>query len=181
MRNKKAEDIMTPIEDVFMVSYEAVLDFNILSEIFTRGFTRIPVYDGEKTNVVNVLNVKDIAFLDPDDKVPLKAILKTYAEPPSPVICLRDPALSTSISVSDPATLLLQTQAQLTTLEVILLFLFHFLSSPSSQLFCLEEVQKNTIISTSVFFLEIPAVLKTSVDEVRKCEFFKSELLMFTF
>ena len=42
------------------------------------GYTRIPVYDGERTNVVSILFVKDLAFVDPDDCMPLKTVCKFY-------------------------------------------------------------------------------------------------------
>ena len=39
---------------------------------------RIPVYDGERTNIVGLLNIKDLAFVDPDDCIPLKTLCKFY-------------------------------------------------------------------------------------------------------
>ena len=41
-------------------------------------FSRIPVYDGERTNIVGLLNIKDLAFVDPDDCIPLKTLCKFY-------------------------------------------------------------------------------------------------------
>lgn len=37
MKRKTAKDVMTPIDDVFMLSYEAVLDFDTLAEITKQG------------------------------------------------------------------------------------------------------------------------------------------------
>ena len=39
---------------------------------------RIPVYDGERTNIVGLLNIKDLAFVDPDDCIQLKTLCKFY-------------------------------------------------------------------------------------------------------
>ncbi|XP_069773687.1 metal transporter CNNM4-like [Narcine bancroftii] len=78
LRTKTVEDVMTPIHDCFMVSKDAILDFSTMSEIMQTGYTRIPVYEQEKSNIVDILYVKDLAFVDPDDCVPLKTITKFY-------------------------------------------------------------------------------------------------------
>ncbi|XP_060712707.1 metal transporter CNNM2-like [Hemiscyllium ocellatum] len=81
LRSKTVEDVMTPIHDCFMVSSDAILDFSTMSEIMETGYTRIPVYEQEKSNIVDILYVKDLAFVDPDDCVPLKTITKFYSHP----------------------------------------------------------------------------------------------------
>ncbi|GCB77812.1 hypothetical protein scyTo_0018518 [Scyliorhinus torazame] len=81
LRSKTVEDVMTPIRDCFMVAVDAVLDFSTMSEVMETGYTRIPVYEQEKSNIVDILYVKDLAFVDPDDCVPLKTITKFYSHP----------------------------------------------------------------------------------------------------
>ncbi|XP_033951542.1 metal transporter CNNM4 isoform X1 [Pseudochaenichthys georgianus] len=81
LRNKSVEDVMTPIGDCFMIQADAVLDFNTMSEIMESGYTRIPVYDDEKSNIMDILYVKDLAFVDPDDCTTLKTITKFYNHP----------------------------------------------------------------------------------------------------
>ncbi|XP_055518347.1 metal transporter CNNM4-like isoform X2 [Leucoraja erinacea] len=78
LRTKTVEDVMTPIRDCFMVSKDAILDFSTMSEIMETGYTRIPVYEHEKSNIVDILYVKDLAFVDPDDCVPLQTITRFY-------------------------------------------------------------------------------------------------------
>ncbi|XP_072122874.1 metal transporter CNNM4-like [Mobula birostris] len=78
LRSKTVEDVMTPIHDCYMVNKDAILDFSTMSEIMETGYTRIPVYEQEKSNIVDILYVKDLAFVDPDDCVPLKTITKFY-------------------------------------------------------------------------------------------------------
>uniref|UniRef100_UPI00398ECA5C metal transporter CNNM4-like isoform X2 n=1 Tax=Pristiophorus japonicus TaxID=55135 RepID=UPI00398ECA5C len=79
LRTKTVEDVMTPIHDCFMVGSDATLDFGTMSQIMETGYTRIPVYEQEKSNIVDILYVKDLAFVDPDDCVPLKTITKFYS------------------------------------------------------------------------------------------------------
>ncbi|XP_061586599.1 metal transporter CNNM4 isoform X2 [Cololabis saira] len=81
LRTKTVEDVMTPLGDCFMIHSGAVLDFNTMSEIMESGYTRIPVYEDERSNIVDILYVKDLAFVDPDDCSTLKTITKFYNHP----------------------------------------------------------------------------------------------------
>ncbi|XP_052006886.1 metal transporter CNNM2-like isoform X1 [Xyrauchen texanus] len=81
LRTKTVEDVMTPLRDCFMIASDAILDFSTMSEIMESGYTRIPVYEGEKCHIVDLLFVKDLAFVDPDDCTPLKTITKFYSHP----------------------------------------------------------------------------------------------------
>ncbi|XP_062453025.1 metal transporter CNNM4 [Rhea pennata] len=81
LRIKTVEDVMTPLHNCFMINSDAILDFNTMSEIMESGFTRIPVYEDERSNIMDILYVKDLAFVDPDDCTPLKTITKFYNHP----------------------------------------------------------------------------------------------------
>ncbi|XP_069034357.1 metal transporter CNNM4 isoform X1 [Embiotoca jacksoni] len=81
LRTKTVEDVMTPLGNCFMIHSDTVLDFNTMSEIMESGYTRIPVYEDERSNIVDILFVKDLAFVDPDDCTTLKTITKFYNHP----------------------------------------------------------------------------------------------------
>uniref|UniRef100_G1SJG9 Metal transporter n=1 Tax=Oryctolagus cuniculus TaxID=9986 RepID=G1SJG9_RABIT len=81
LRTKTVEDIMTQLQDCFMIRSDAILDFNTMSEIMESGYTRIPVFEDEQSNIVDILYVKDLAFVDPDDCTPLKTITRFYNHP----------------------------------------------------------------------------------------------------
>ncbi|XP_056322380.1 metal transporter CNNM4 isoform X2 [Danio aesculapii] len=81
LRTKTVEDVMTPLGHCFMIHTDAVLDFNTMTEIMESGYTRIPVYDSERSNIVDILYVKDLAFVDPDDCTTLKTVTKFYNHP----------------------------------------------------------------------------------------------------
>lgn len=81
LRTKTVEDVMTPLSNCFMIHSDAVLDFNTMSEIMESGYTRIPVYEHERSNIVDILFVKDLAFVDPDDATTLRTITKFYNHP----------------------------------------------------------------------------------------------------
>ncbi|NXY80085.1 CNNM4 protein, partial [Glareola pratincola] len=81
LRTKTVEDVMTPLQNCFMINSDAILDFNTMSEIMESGYTRIPVFEEERSNIMDILYVKDLAFVDPDDCTPLKTITKFYNHP----------------------------------------------------------------------------------------------------
>ncbi|XP_064535096.1 unextended protein isoform X1 [Drosophila montana] len=81
LRKKTVADIMTHINDAYMLSLEAVLDFETVSDIMNSGYSRIPVYDGDRKNIVTLLYIKDLAFVDTDDNTPLKTLCEFYQNP----------------------------------------------------------------------------------------------------
>ncbi|XP_030623925.1 metal transporter CNNM3 [Chanos chanos] len=81
LRTKTVEDILTPLKDCFMLPSTAVLDFSTMSEIMQSGYTRVPVYEEERSNIIEILYVKDLALVDPDDYTPMTTITKFYNHP----------------------------------------------------------------------------------------------------
>ncbi|KAI9585703.1 hypothetical protein GQX74_001550, partial [Glossina fuscipes] len=81
LRKKTVTDVMTHIDDAFMLPLEATLDFETVSEIMKTGYSRIPVYDGDRKNIVTLLYIKDLAFVDPDDNTPLRTLCEFYQNP----------------------------------------------------------------------------------------------------
>ncbi|KAM7171031.1 metal transporter CNNM1 isoform 1-T1 [Macrochelys suwanniensis] len=82
LRTKAVEDVLTPLADCFLLRADAVLDFATVSEILRSGYTRIPVYEGDRRdNIVDLLFVKDLAFVDPADCTPLQTVTRFYRRP----------------------------------------------------------------------------------------------------
>ncbi|XP_048003344.1 unextended protein-like isoform X2 [Leguminivora glycinivorella] len=81
LRKKKVQDVMTKLDDCFMLPITSVLDFETMSEIVKSGYSRIPVYEGYRGNIVTVLFIKDLAFVDPDDNTPLRTLAQYYQNP----------------------------------------------------------------------------------------------------
>ncbi|XP_036309853.1 metal transporter CNNM3 isoform X3 [Pipistrellus kuhlii] len=81
LRYRTVEDVLTPLEDCFMLEASAVLDFGVLASIMQSGHTRIPVYEEERSNIVDMLYLKDLAFVDPEDCTPLSTITRFYNHP----------------------------------------------------------------------------------------------------
>uniref|UniRef100_A0A8R1DNM1 Metal transporter n=1 Tax=Caenorhabditis japonica TaxID=281687 RepID=A0A8R1DNM1_CAEJA len=80
--DKVVRDVMTKIEDVFMLPDTTVLNAKTVMEIVRMGYTRIPVYQqGDKNNVTDMLFVKDLALLDPDDNFTVKTVCGYHKHP----------------------------------------------------------------------------------------------------
>lgn len=55
------KDIMKPRMDVFMLDINSSVD-DIKKALKEEQYTRVPVYDGDKDNVIGIINIKDIFF-----------------------------------------------------------------------------------------------------------------------
>ena len=74
-KHMTVSDVMTDLDKVYMMDVETKMTFAVLMEIYKSGFTRIPVYEGSRANLVGILFTKDLILIDPDDEVELSAIL----------------------------------------------------------------------------------------------------------
>lgn len=77
-KSKTVEEVMTKLEDCYLLDVSSILDFRTIAHIMQSGHSRIPVYDGERHNIVGLLLVKDLAFVDTDDCTPLRTVIKFY-------------------------------------------------------------------------------------------------------
>ncbi|KAL7754120.1 cell agglutination protein Mam3 [Sorochytrium milnesiophthora] len=90
LRDKSVKNIMTPLEDVYMVNWDQMLDHELMSELIQRGHSRVPVYAGtDRRNIVGMLLVKKLIAYDPNERQPIKAF--TRAITTVPVVDLRTP------------------------------------------------------------------------------------------
>lgn len=67
LSDKQVRDIMQPIENVFWLEYEAVLDAKTVDMITSRGYSRVPVFDRDLTHCFGVLLMKDMVDIDFDE------------------------------------------------------------------------------------------------------------------
>ncbi|KAJ7755743.1 hypothetical protein DFH07DRAFT_885815, partial [Mycena maculata] len=89
LQEKVVREAMTPIEDVFMLSIEARLNYDLLQKIVATGHSRIPVYEeidapvaarvvggsaAKVKKILGILLVKQLVLLDPKDAVPLRTV-----------------------------------------------------------------------------------------------------------
>lgn len=77
-KDKQVKDVMTALDKVFMVESHTRLTFQVLMDIYKSGFTRIPVYEIDRQNIVGILFTKDLILIDPDDEVEIAAVISFH-------------------------------------------------------------------------------------------------------
>lgn len=71
----KAREIMVP--RVHVTSIPVTITPEKLREIYQNDrFTRLPVYEDNPDNIIGILNMKDLIFVDPDDPIDLRKMLR---------------------------------------------------------------------------------------------------------
>ena len=79
LTHKTVKDVMKNIDDAFMLEYNTcMLNRECISDIMNHGYSRIPVYDFDRRNIVALLNVKDLALVNPYETTPLKTLCEFY-------------------------------------------------------------------------------------------------------
>ena len=66
LSKRQVDEIMIKIDDVYMLELNTVINRDICQEIYSKGFSRIPIYDGERQNICGVLMAKDLILFNPD-------------------------------------------------------------------------------------------------------------------
>ncbi|KAK3806677.1 MAG: hypothetical protein J3Q66DRAFT_289946, partial [Benniella sp.] len=73
LKEKPISAVMTPLDDVFTLSENAVLNEQLMEEIVSAGYSRIPIYrDDDSTNFIGMLLVKRLITYDPQDHLPVR-------------------------------------------------------------------------------------------------------------
>lgn len=73
---KTAGELMSPKRTIFMLGKDQELDLELLNRIKESGYTRIPVYQESRDNVIGILYAKDLIVLNPLDKVKIETIMR---------------------------------------------------------------------------------------------------------
>ena len=77
-KEKRVSDVMTTLDKVFMVNIHTRLTFTVLMSIYKSGFTRIPVYEFSRENIIGILFTKDLILIDPDDEIEVAAVISFH-------------------------------------------------------------------------------------------------------
>ena len=61
LNDKKANEIMTPIQDCLILSSDKILNHEAIDQILLSGFSRIPIHEpGQKDNFIGMMLVKRV-------------------------------------------------------------------------------------------------------------------------
>ncbi|EFQ30325.1 hypothetical protein CGRA01v4_00251 [Colletotrichum graminicola] len=90
LKEKPVENVMTPMDDVFIMAEDTVLDEKTMDIILSEGYSRIPIHaTGKPTDFVGMLLVKILITYDPEDCLQVKDFpLATLPETRPETSCL---------------------------------------------------------------------------------------------
>ncbi|KAL8393628.1 hypothetical protein RB599_005902 [Gaeumannomyces hyphopodioides] len=90
LKEKPVAAVMTPMDDVFVMSEDTVLDEPTMDRILSAGYSRIPIHEaGSPTNFLGMLLVKILITYDPEDCMLVKDFpLATLPETRPETSCL---------------------------------------------------------------------------------------------
>lgn len=77
-QDKKVSDVMSPYNSSYIISAGDLLNFQKITQIFKSGYSRIPVYEKDRHDIVGILLVKDLIFVDPDDETPVRNFIQIF-------------------------------------------------------------------------------------------------------
>eukprot|EP00531_Pseudo-nitzschia_arenysensis_P009175 CAMPEP_0116145954 /NCGR_PEP_ID=MMETSP0329-20121206/16900_1 /TAXON_ID=697910 /ORGANISM="Pseudo-nitzschia arenysensis, Strain B593" /LENGTH=731 /DNA_ID=CAMNT_0003641657 /DNA_START=184 /DNA_END=2379 /DNA_ORIENTATION=- len=77
-KNIPVKEAMTAMGQTFMLEVDEKLSFETIGKIFKTGYSRIPVFEISKNNIIGLLFVKDLIFLDPEDCVPVRSFIQIF-------------------------------------------------------------------------------------------------------
>ena len=61
-----------------LVVLSSHLFFQTLNKIFRAGYSRIPVYDGDKNIIIGLILTKELLFVDLTDEVPIRTFMSLF-------------------------------------------------------------------------------------------------------
>jgi metal transporter CNNM len=90
LKEKAVSSIMTPMNRVYTMSADTILDERTVEEIFNAGFSRIPIHlPNEPMNFIGMLLVRVLISYDPEDALPVASFpLATLPETGLETSCL---------------------------------------------------------------------------------------------
>ena len=77
-KDTKVKEVMTPLVHTYMLNVDEKLNFETIAVIFKTGYSRIPVYEISVNNVIGLLFVKDLIFIDPEDETPVRNFVQIF-------------------------------------------------------------------------------------------------------
>lgn len=96
-KDMRVEEVMTSSSEAFMISISETLNYALMTKIFRAGYSRIPVYDKDKNDIVGILLTKDLMLIDPKDSTPVRNFMTLFGR--VPIIVWADHKLGDMLNV----------------------------------------------------------------------------------
>ncbi len=67
LKTKTVGDVMTPISTIFMLNINTNLNEALKRTIYEQGYSRIPIYENSRENIIGILMSRDLILANIDD------------------------------------------------------------------------------------------------------------------
>lgn len=57
---------MTPLANIYMLNIDQVINKELLREVYSKGYSRIPIFQNIRENIVGILMSRDLILINPD-------------------------------------------------------------------------------------------------------------------
>ncbi|CAF4229330.1 unnamed protein product, partial [Rotaria sordida] len=82
IRKKTTSEVMTLLSDVYMLDKDRKTDTELILDLHKHGFSRIPVYSKERSNVIGIVKLRDFALITPEQyHLTVKHVLEFHSHP----------------------------------------------------------------------------------------------------
>ncbi|WJX66403.1 hypothetical protein P8452_50963 [Trifolium repens] len=75
LTQKTAKDAMTHITETFSLDINSKLDMHTMTQIMSKGHSRVPIHSGNPRNIIGLILVKNLIFCRPEDETPIKNLI----------------------------------------------------------------------------------------------------------
>nr|XP_018673090.1 DUF21 domain-containing protein At4g33700 isoform X2 [Ciona intestinalis]XP_026696468.1 DUF21 domain-containing protein At4g33700 isoform X2 [Ciona intestinalis]XP_026696469.1 DUF21 domain-containing protein At4g33700 isoform X2 [Ciona intestinalis] len=81
MRDKQVKQVCTPMESVFSLDVNGVMDQTTMNLLLSKGHSRVPIYEGTPDNLIGLILVKNLIKIDPDANLPIREVFEEHKRP----------------------------------------------------------------------------------------------------
>nr|XP_002121779.1 DUF21 domain-containing protein At5g52790-like [Ciona intestinalis] len=81
MRDKQVIQVCTPMESVFSLDVNGVMDKTTINLLLSSGHSRVPIYEGTPDNLIGLILVKNLIKVDPNANLPLRKVFEEHKRP----------------------------------------------------------------------------------------------------
>lgn len=78
LHDKEVCEAMTPLGEVYMIDAHEILTDQLIHEIWESGHSRIPVYRGNRGNIIGLLFAKDLLLTRTDERTTVLDLIRFY-------------------------------------------------------------------------------------------------------
>jgi metal transporter CNNM len=68
LHDKTTAEVMTTLDKAFMLDIDVPVDKDMMRLIYSKGYSRIPVYESSREKIVGILLARDLILINPDKK-----------------------------------------------------------------------------------------------------------------